>query len=532
VPPLIFSQYLVFCLDKIYSLIENFDWQISLVITGVIVLLNIFFGALFKPLPMTTAESCSTEETPNLPDIEENEVLNRTSKNHSFCSDQGLPPEIRINGEPLTTKPIAQQMGSFDGKYSQVARMALSHPALPIQPPLKDTESYGSHSRIYDNYGNLRPRSRHQSRRGSQVMLRKDILYSGSLYNIPEYKSNPRRYSRYHIKTMENVERSRLTSEATENDIVTDIEVSETPNEQKCCQCIPISEEASKGLHQMINVGLFRDPIFVMFVISNFFTSIGFNVPYVYTVDRARQELNIEEKSASYLLSVIGIANTLGRIFLGYISDRKWINRLYLYNICLAICGISMALSNFSFCNDVNGVEPSLENLQTNFTSSNDQNLLENHHDNNIDNMIMDSSMTSCNYVSQAVYCAIFGITSGAYVGLTSVVLVDLLGLDNLTNAFGLLLLFQGIASVIGPPFIGWLYDVLGAYSYGFYFSGAMIFLSGVMLFALPKLQQKQAQQNKDIYEEEEESGFPEIVEEEGYDSDDHQMTMEAKPKK
>ena len=111
-----------------------------------------------------------------------------------------------------------------------------------------------------------------------------------------------------------------------------------------------------------------------------------------------------------------------------------------------------MALSNFSFCNDVNGVEPSLENLQTNFTSSNDHNLLENHHDNI---MIMDSSMSSCNYVSQAVYCAIFGITSGAYVGLTSVVLVDLLGLDNLTNAFGLLLLFQGIASVIGPPFIG-----------------------------------------------------------------------------
>ena len=56
---------------------------------------------------------------------------------------------------------------------------------------------------------------------------------------------------------------------------------------------------------------------------------------------------------------------------------------------------------------------------------------------------------------SQAVYCVIFGITSGAYVGLTSVVLVDLLGLDKLTNAFGLLLLFQGIASVIGPPFIG-----------------------------------------------------------------------------
>ena len=58
-------------------------------------------------------------------------------------------------------------------------------------------------------------------------------------------------------------------------------------------------------------------------------------------------------------------------------------------------------------------------------------------------------------YTAQAFFCAVFGITSGAYVGLTSVVLVDLLGLDNLTNAFGLLLLWQGIASVIGPPFIG-----------------------------------------------------------------------------
>ena len=61
-------------------------------------------------------------------------------------------------------------------------------------------------------------------------------------------------------------------------------------------------------------------------------------------------------------------------------------------------------------------------------------------------------------YTAQAIFCAVFGITSGAYVGLTSVVLVDLLGLDNLTSAFGLLLLFQGIASVMGPPFIGEYY--------------------------------------------------------------------------
>ena len=58
-------------------------------------------------------------------------------------------------------------------------------------------------------------------------------------------------------------------------------------------------------------------------------------------------------------------------------------------------------------------------------------------------------------FYSFIVYGSVFGFTIGAYVGLTSVILVDLLGLDRLTNAFGLLLLFQGIASFLGPPIAG-----------------------------------------------------------------------------
>ena len=44
---------------------------------------------------------------------------------------------------------------------------------------------------------------------------------------------------------------------------------------------------------------------------------------------------------------------------------------------------------------------------------------------------------------------------SGVYVSLTSPVLVDLLGIHLLTNSFGLLLLFQGAATFIGPPLAG-----------------------------------------------------------------------------
>ena len=52
------------------------------------------------------------------------------------------------------------------------------------------------------------------------------------------------------------------------------------------------------------------------------------------------EERGISTVKASMLLSVIGIANLIGRIILGYVSDKPWINRLLVYNVCLTICGL------------------------------------------------------------------------------------------------------------------------------------------------------------------------------------------------
>lgn len=60
----------------------------------------------------------------------------------------------------------------------------------------------------------------------------------------------------------------------------------------------------------------------------------------------------------------------------------------------------------------------------------------------------------SCNHFYTFILLFCF-LVVGVYVSLTSVVLVDLLGLEMLTNSFGLLLMFQGIATLIGPPIAG-----------------------------------------------------------------------------
>ena len=65
-------------------------------------------------------------------------------------------------------------------------------------------------------------------------------------------------------------------------------------------------------------------------------------------------------------------------------------------------------------------------------------------------------------YTSQIVYCLLFGATSGAYTVLTSVVLIDLVGLKTFIQAYGIQLLSMGIARIIGPPIIG-KYRMLGS---------------------------------------------------------------------
>ena len=84
-----------------------------------------------------------------------------------------------------------------------------------------------------------------------------------------------------------------------------------------------------------------------------------------------------------------------------------------------------------------------------------------------------------------------FPPSSAAYVLLTTLVLADLFGAENFANSFGLLLLFQGVATFIGPPVVGAIFDQSGSYNGGFILMGGMISLSGLMLYPIPCIQNR-----------------------------------------
>lgn len=201
---------------------------------------------------------------------------------------------------PLKRSQSQEHMMGANGKVQDgdIARLTLSQPALN-----KPHEHH--HSRPHSRYG-------------SGIMQRPDVLYQGSMTSLAKFRApSPERHITY------------MTKE----------------EQEQRCGWLPCAAESKAALSQMLDLSLLIDPVFLLFSLSNFLTSIGFYIPYVYTVSMAK-ELNVE--NSEYLVSVIGASNLVGRIILGYISDKPWVNRLLAYNVCLTISGISKYLAIFS----------------------------------------------------------------------------------------------------------------------------------------------------------------------------------------
>lgn len=267
-------------------------------------------------------------------------------------------------------------------------------------------------------------------------MARKDIFYSGSIVNLPEYQSQKSLATyRQSVMSIPRYSRSAVNIDGTDQDV-------EKDGGGGACSCLALPESFKSVLGSMMDVSLLKDPVFMLIGVSNIFGMAGLYVPFVYLVDAAKVA-SIEENQASFLLSIIGITNTFGRVIFGYIADFPSVNSLLLNNLCLVVCTLSV------------GAIP-----------------------------------LCLNYFHYVIIAVLFGTAVSGYISLTSIILVDLLGLDKLTNAFGLLILFRGAAAIVGSPLAGAVYDATNSYSIPFFMAAAFFLVSTVTSFMAPYMKQ------------------------------------------
>ena len=344
-----------------------------------------------------------------------------------------------------------------------------SNPALGALMRLTSLEEknklFGIHGSQVTSNTTLHLEPQSLSRRGSKAsvivrpLYRKDVFYSGSVThltyneatnqivrnqssgkfsNVPSF-ANLDEYRHSIISIPRGTSRRQSTaafSIAGRSSIVAS-HLSIPPAVRRASGIPPEDDDGEGGrpiisaLKEMINVQILANPLFLLICISNVFGMLGFYTPFVYLPNMANSK-GIAKEDANFLISIIGIANTLGRVAAGWLSDLPCVNPLVVTNVAIFLSGV---------CTFILPVVPA----------------------------------------SYPIYVAVsvaFGLAVAAYISLSSIVLVELLGIDSLTSAFGLLVLFRGFSSLIGSPAIGAVYDATESYELSFYIAGGFLMVA------------------------------------------------------
>ncbi|XP_052069045.1 monocarboxylate transporter 12-like [Mytilus californianus] len=204
-------------------------------------------------------------------------------------------------------------------------------------------------------------------------------------------------------------------------------------NDTKCRQS---NNNENKPLKSYLDYTLLTNQRFICFCMSVMLATLGHS-PASIMLPALAMQFNIRSKEAAFLLSITGIADIVGRITFGVLCDVKLFkkNRQTLYVFAIFISGVA--------------------NMCCGFASE---------------------------YWHFVIYSCIFGLFAGSYNVLTPVILVDLLGVENLASSCGLALLFQGLGFLVGPPMAGFVTDMFGDYQSGFYFAGVAMVISSIVV--------------------------------------------------
>lgn len=127
---------------------------------------------------------------------------------------------------------------------------------------------------------------------------------------------------------------------------VTKVATQKDLDEQQRCLLCP--ESFKRTLATMLDFSLLKSPSFILLSLNAIFASFGYYTPYMFVKDRAVQK-NIPEETAFWLISAIGVMNTLGRIACGILGTFPKIRAAWISFFCLTVGGMAMVVSGISY---------------------------------------------------------------------------------------------------------------------------------------------------------------------------------------
>lgn len=211
--------------------------------------------------------------------------------------------------------------------------------------------------------------------------------------------------------------------------------------------------DKGKPKKKFFDLSLMKDPVYLIILISNSTNAISYT-NFIILLPSYAQSLGFDKTKGALLLSVVSALDLVGRIGGSALSDLPLCPKDWYFIGGLLISGISLAVMPFA-------------------------------HD----------------YTIICVFCAVFGLASGIYVGITAVIMADMLGTERLESSYGISLFVNGLLQLIGPPLCGVWFEVTKSYISLYCTLGIVLIFGasfwGFMPCAKKKSTKPEAQSNK-----------------------------------
>ncbi|KAH9635458.1 hypothetical protein HF086_003212 [Spodoptera exigua] len=221
-----------------------------------------------------------------------------------------------------------------------------------------------------------------------------------------------------------------------------------------CCGCKKKSKEddAKKEPSKYFDIQLLKDPIYLVILISNCTCAISYT-NFIILVPSYAKECGFDKSLGAYLLSIISALDLVGRIGGSALSDLVLTPKRYFFIFGLLLSGISLSM------------------------------------------IPLVSS-----YSAISAFCSIFGIASGINVGVTALVMTEMLGTERLMSSYGISLFVNGILQLIGPPICGFWFEYTHSYKSLFVTLGFVLIFGAALWGFVPFIHRRRrlAQRNKD----------------------------------
>ncbi|XP_076098903.1 monocarboxylate transporter 12-like isoform X2 [Mytilus galloprovincialis] len=190
--------------------------------------------------------------------------------------------------------------------------------------------------------------------------------------------------------------------------------------------------------HKACNEGLCANKAFWFIAIAAVLSQMAQFIPNMFLGDYGKT-IGLSSMQVSWIFSVFGVVNTLGRLLPGFIIDNTKLSSVCLCVIGMAGCTITCFM--FPLCDQ---------------------------------------------FASLMAFSSFFGFFIAFYCPLQPIMVLDSVGLDNLTNGLGVLTVLKAPAAVFGPPFAGVLYEWTKNYDIAILFAGCLCLLTIVVYLINP----------------------------------------------